>query len=188
VNADTLLKQLADIRSCSQLPVLFTLRDVSEGGEFDGEAGECEMLYRSVLPQVDAVDIEAVNLNVYDALRQEIHHRSITAILSYHNFKMTPDTSDIDKIIAFSGSVSPDIIKIATVCTTPHDALRLLSLPGKHTGQPMAVVGMGEMGKVVRIVAPAFGSLLGYASLTTSVAPGQLTVEDLRAAWKLAGI
>jgi len=188
LSPNALLKQITEIRKQTTQPVLFTLRDECEGGEFNGEDGEREMLYRSILPHVDAVDMEAVNLNVFDALRQEIRHRSITVILSYHNFKETPDTTDLDKIIAFSSSLAPDIIKIATVCATPHDALRLLSLPEKHPEQRMAVVGMGDMGRVVRAVAPAFGSLLGYASITTVVAPGQLTVEELRTAWKLAGI
>jgi 3-dehydroquinate dehydratase-1 len=188
VNAGTLLAQLEEIKERSSLPVLFTLRDVCEGGEFGGEDGEREMLYRAILPYVDAIDIEAVNLDVYGELRQEIRHRSITSILSYHNFKTTPDTTDLDKIIAFTGTVAPDIIKIATVCKTSYDALRLLSLPEKHPEQAMAIIGMGELGRTVRVVAPAFKSVLGYASLNTAVAPGQLSVEELRTAWHLAGI
>lgn len=188
VNIGTLLAQLEEIKKHSSLPVLFTLRDVCEGGEFDGEDGEREMLYRTILPYVDAIDIEAVNLDVYGELRQEIRHRAITSILSYHNFKSTPDTTDLDKIIAFTGTVSPDIIKIATVCNTSYDALRLLSLPEKHPDQPLAIVGMGELGKAVRVVAPAFKSVLGYASLNAAVAPGQLSVEELRAAWNVVGI
>jgi 3-dehydroquinate dehydratase-1 len=188
ITAGTLLEQLEEIKNRCSLPVLFTLRDVCEEGEFSGEDGEREMLYRAVLPYVDAIDIEAVNLNVYGELRQEIRHRSITSILSYHNFTSTPDTTDLDKIIAFTGTVAPDIIKIATVCTTSYDALRLLSLPEKHPGQAMAVVGMGELGRTVRIVAPAFKSVLGYASVNAAVAPGQLSVEELRTAWNLAGI
>ena len=188
VRVEAVLKQLTEIRSKTRLPILFTLRDAAEGGEYDGESGEREMIYRSVLPQVDAVDIEAANLDIFDALRREIRHRAVTSILSYHNFEVTPDTTDLEKMIAFSGALVPDIIKIATVCATSHDALRLLSLPEKHPEQPLAVVGMGEFGRVVRIIGPSFGSVLGYASITAVVAPGQLTVEELRAAWKLAGI
>jgi len=49
---------------------------------------------------------------------------------------------------------------------------------------------MGKYGRITRITAPVFGSVFTYAFTDdkNSAVPGQLTVEGLKTAWKLAGI
>jgi len=184
-DADVFAEQLDILRQQCDVPVLFTLRDRSEGGTYDGPNDERESLYRSVLPHVDAIDIEAVNLAVYEKLREEVRAREITVILSSHNFETTPPAAELEHIVACTETARADVLKIATMCATVADALNLLALPARFPGRKIAIVGMGPMGKPVRAVAAAFGSVLGYASVTEAVASGQLSVKELYTVWQI---
>ena len=57
-----------------------------------------------------------------------------------------------------------------------------------HTGAPVAMLGMGDAGRLTRLVGPACGSFLTFARRGAASAPGQLdlalvaaTVDALRA-------
>ena len=56
-----------------------------------------------------------------------------------------------------------------------------------HTGAPVAMLGMGDAGRLTRLVGPACGSFLTFARHGAASAPGQLdlalvaaTVDALR--------
>ena len=180
-----LIDQLAILREQCDVPLLFTLRDHAEGGGYSGPDAEREALYRAMLPHIDALDIELANAAVYDHLRTEAHERAVTTILSVHTFDLTPPGAELDRIVLAAEPLRPDVIKIATRCATPQEALTLLALPGRYPGRRLAVVGMGPLGRAVRAVAASFGSVLGYAPATEAVASGQLSVKDLHNAWRM---
>ncbi|NLF38404.1 type I 3-dehydroquinate dehydratase [bacterium] len=166
-------------------PVLFTLRDAREGGGYSGTQAARVALYKAALPHVDAVDIELRNAAAAARLRADIAKHGVTLVLSYHNFEATPVARELDAMVAQGVTHHADIVKIATLCRTGSEALRLLALPVKHPGTKIAVVGMGARGRAVRAVAPSFGSVLGYASASRAVASGQLAVSELRHVWRL---
>lgn len=99
-------------------------------------------------------------------------------IRSYHNYTETPSEIELEKII-FQAKRSADFVKIATKVRTYDDALLLLNLLKIH--KDLIVVGMGEIGSLVRILAPKLGSPWTYASLDTNLetAPGQIPVDTL---------
>jgi len=78
---------------------------------------------------------------------------------------------------------NPDIYKIATMCTSETDALKLLLLQQNLKGQNKRhiVLGMGEFGTITRVFGTLWGNELIYAPLTQeeASAPGQLTKEEL---------
>ena len=176
---------LARIVEALPQPVIFTLRDAREGGGFSGDDALRMALYRAALPLVDAVDIECCNAQALAALREEFKAAFVSAILSYHNFEETPADPVLDAVIEQAGSAGADIIKIAALCRTREDLVRLLALPLRYDARTLAVVGMGPYGRAVRAVAPVVGSVLGYASLSNEVAPGQMSVADLRHVWQI---
>ena len=49
---------------------------------------------------------------------------------------------------------------------------------------------MGEKGKISRLLSPTFGAYLTYASVEgeTETAPGQMTIQDMKAAYRVLGI
>jgi len=184
-----LLKEdLIEINKKLNLPILFTLRDRSEGGKFAGSNVQRNEIYSAILELVNAIDIESSLAESVKEIIEIARTKNITIVLSYHNFEKTPEKSELEKIIKKCFDNGADIAKIAAMCETEREAEQLISLTVKHKN--IAVVGMGKYGKVTRITAPAFGSVLTYAFTDNkeSPVPGQLTVKELKEAWELAGI
>jgi len=185
---DSLTRDLQALRTAAGRPLICTLRDVKEGGECCLPLEQRALLLRSALPLVDAVDIELANLPLLALLRDDLARHAITCILSWHDFTATPPDTRLHELLAAARAThapAGTIVKLATHCASAADALRLLALPRAAPNLKLAIVGMGPYGRAVRMVAPAFGSVLGYAALAHAVAPGQLSVADTRAAWRL---
>lgn len=187
ISAKRITATLRSLRSSLNLPFIFTLRDTSEGGRFDGGDDLRRELYRATLPFVDAIDIEIANRSLIAALRAELHHHKTTIIASFHDFSETPSRATLDALIRRGFAAGAHIVKIACHCANLEDAFKLLSLPQRHASSPLAIVAMGPLGRALRMIAPAFGSVLGYAAASAAVAPGQLTISELRHAWQLLG-
>ena len=175
-----IILQLKFVCEKIKVPVLFTLRDKKEGGKFSGNDNERVLIYNSAMPFVDAIDLETINAHCLEKL-ENISDKTI--ILSFHDFKKTLSISELENYIKKANEAKADIIKIAAFCKTKEDSERLLLLPGKFKNLKISVVGMGPFGKKVRKIAPKYGSVLGYASTTSAVAPSQLSVAELREAW-----
>ena len=102
-----------------------------------------------------------------------------TVIISYHNFKKTPDTGELASIIDSAFKDGADIAKVACMVNSPEDNERLLSLvDGKRR---LIVIGMGELGKRTRAEAVIKGAEFTFASLGKGkeAAPGQIDAETL---------
>ena len=169
---------LEELKAKSRYPLMFTLRKASHGGLFRGEEGEREALIRRLLAaQPPFFDLEC---DMRAAFLQDIigkYGHTTKIILSYHNFIETP--ADLESIYAAMAPYKAYSYKIATMCHSTLDALRLLLFA--RTKEKMSVIGMGELGQCTRVLAPVFGSMIGYGSLSESkkTAPGQLTLKDL---------
>lgn len=161
----------------STFPCMFTLRKSSHGGLFNGLEKERQDLIEQLLTLEPAFfDIE------YDTdpefLKKIFEKYSKTRfILSYHNFDQTP--SNLDEIFQSMSKHAAYSYKIATLCLSTNDALRMLLFG--QTYPNLSVIPMGEKGGFARILAPVFGNLLNYAclNLKEQTAPGQLTVDEL---------
>ncbi|MCX7004873.1 MAG: type I 3-dehydroquinate dehydratase [bacterium] len=188
VTTDTLTQDLCALRTSTGRPLICTLRDVKEGGECRLPLEQRALFLRIALPLVDAVDIELANLPLLALLHDDLVRHATTCILSWHDFTATPPDARLHELLAVARAAPAPagvIVKFATHCASAADAVRLLALPQAAPEMQLAVVGMGPYGRAVRMVAPAFGAVLGYAALAHAVAPGQLSVADTRAAWRL---
>lgn len=170
------------LRETLQKPVLLTLRDAQEGGGFTGDNEQRETCISALVPYVDAVDIEVRHAYLVPQLLPLLTDH--LCVLSAHYFDQTPPDSLLSDVIERGCTAGADVIKIAAHCATAQDALRLLSLPGKYPEISLAIVGMGLFGPAMRMIAPQFGSVLGYAPTGAPVAPGQLSLSALRTAWQ----
>ncbi len=105
----------------------------------------------------------------------------VKKIISYHNYQETP--VDLDKIIKNMDQMKPTIYKIATMCNSETDSLKLLLLQQKlHIqNKKHVVLGMGEFGTITRVYGTLWGNELIYAPVTKqeASAPGQLTKQEL---------
>ena len=165
------------------VPVLATLRATSEGGKWGGDDGERLTLYRELLPQVAAIDIE-LGATIRAATVQVARRHRRSVVLSHHDFDRTPPDAELDRVIGQSRAAGADVTKIATLVKSEEDVARLAALFARHAEAPLVVIGMGEIGMKTRIFFPALGSLFTFASLDRATAPGQLklaeTLRDLK--------
>jgi 3-dehydroquinate dehydratase-1 len=109
------------------------------------------------------VDVE---VEASDTFKTEIinaaREKGRQIIISYHDFEKTPERAELDHIISWCSEFDPDVIKIACMVNSERDNARLLGL--LDTEKQMLVIGMGEQGKITRVVAPFLGSLCTLAA------------------------
>jgi len=134
----------------------------------------------AILSGATFVDIEFEATNEYRTeLLEFAHDHQCDVIISYHNYKNTPELDELEKIMLRCFEYGADIAKIATMVNVNRDNSKILSLykaPGR-----LIALGMGELGKITRIVAPFLGAEFTYASLSedNTTAPGQISYEKL---------
>ncbi|MCA8961937.1 MAG: type I 3-dehydroquinate dehydratase [Planctomycetes bacterium] len=128
-----------------------------------------------------------LDLDHQDALLVELaapaSDRPWRSIISHHDFEATPCRSELDRKVDAMVAAGADIVKIATRCRSPRDALRLLDLglDLRDRGQSHVVVGMGPHGVATRVLGPLWSSQWAYApeAPDAASAPGQLTRDTL---------
>jgi len=108
---------------------------------------------------------------------------SALVLMSFHDPAKTPPTAALERIIGNCLREGADAVKIACRVRSSADNARLLGLLDGR--RPLVVVGMGQKGKITRIVAPLIGSLFTYASLRSGkeTADGQIEAGTLREIW-----
>jgi 3-dehydroquinate dehydratase I len=127
------------------------------------------------------VDIE---VEASEGYRREILDKARSngckAIISYHDFDKTPSREELDQIIERCFGNGADIAKISCMSNSARDNARLLGL--LDCGKQLIVLGMGENGRLVRVLAPLLGSAFTYASLESGgeTAPGQMDMLEVK--------
>ncbi|MCK6512850.1 type I 3-dehydroquinate dehydratase [Myxococcota bacterium] len=110
-------------------------------------------------------------------------------ILSHHDYTTTPSEERLAALLAEMKACEPTVIKIATYCQQPEDALRLLrwQVALRREGLRVIVLGMGEHGVITRIFGALWGNEMSFAPPTPkqASAPGQLTREQMEAVFAL---
>jgi 3-dehydroquinate dehydratase-1 len=100
-------------------------------------------------------------------------------IVSFHDHARTPVRHELEGIVDACFRVGADIAKIACMVHSARDNARLLGLLDSH--RKIAIVGMGDKGRITRIAAPLLGSPFTFASLSKGkeTAAGQIDKETL---------
>lgn len=177
-------KMIATLKKQMTKPCIFTCRKKQEGGFFQGtETQRMEIVMEAIKQNFEYVDIELSSIK-----NVQIPKKSKTKIIcSYHNFLKTPSQETLESIINQMHTHRIDIIKIATFVHTNKDIKTLLHiLINKNEDDKMIVIGMGEKGKITRVINPLLGSYLTFASNKNSQsAPGQINVQSMRQIYKL---
>lgn len=116
-------------------------------------------------------------------------------IISYHNYEETPEldriANDVDSFrqLADHGNDREVIFKVSTFCKTPEDSIKLLTLllQFKKQGKKFIILGMGEEGKIVRVISALWGNEMNFAPVSEgeNSASGQLTKEKLEKIFKI---
>jgi len=111
-------------------------------------------------------------------------------IRSHHDFAKIPDGIEIREItssLLSAGPVSP-IIKIACTPEDSADAISIFDLILDDAS--VIAIAMGEFGMWTRVLGPAFGSPLAYASVApgSATAPGQISGEEMASLYRVESL
>ena len=158
-------------------PAILTVRRLDEGGA--RPIGEEERLvqYLALLPAAAAVDIEMRSTKRFGNLLETVRNEKKTAIVSFHDFEATPSLAKLRSIGARARGAGADIVKIAARTETPAEVARLLVLLEEAPG-PLAVMGMGALGRSSRLLFAKSGSVLNYGWLDKPQVPGQWSAKE----------
>jgi 3-dehydroquinate dehydratase-1 len=105
-------------------------------------------------------------------------------LVSWHNFKKTPNESILNKILNQMAKFSKNI-KIVTTARSTNDSSRVLSLYNNASKLNLIAFSMGEHGKMSRILCLFLGSPYTYVSLGKAIAPGQFSLDEIKSIIKI---
>lgn len=173
------------------LPIIGTLRSKAEGGVFEGDENARFELIKTVIENVDYIDIEreSSKKKIYEC--RNIAKKSGTKIIiSSHFFdkKDVPSSKKLKRILKKSFERSADIAKVAFMPDGKEDLLKIYRIALENKMPDICLIAMGDFGKQTRILAPFFGSSLTYGYIDEAAAPGQLSVAQIKRGFRLFGI
>lgn len=169
---------LKQLRSAFPIPMIFTLRSRSQGGQY-AESEEKRLSDIKILAELkpEYLDLEHhISPLFIKGIASDFPE--IKLILSYHNFTETPH--DLENIYQEMRRIPATFYKIAVTAHHSLDALRVLSWVKQGEGNIIAI-SMGAAGQISRILGPLVGSPITFASLDDDQqsAPGQMTAKTL---------
>ena len=178
-------------QAAGSIPIIFTRRAAHEGGEpISIDEAAVITLYEKICASgaVDIIDYElsqsAANLARLRAVSRE---HDVLMIMSYHNFTSTQGAAALVEKLADAEREGADIAKLAVMPQSAGDVLVLLEATLAASGRiqiPLITMAMGAMGAMTRLCGWMVGSAVTFAVGESSSAPGQIPIDDLRAALK----
>lgn len=170
---------LKQLRRICAIPMIFTLRPLSQGGGYPhSEENRLSLLRQLAALKPAYLDLE---YDIPPFFIEEIaaSHPEIKIILSYHNFMETP--ADLDSLYTRLRCPFVHFYKIAVMACSTVDTLRLL-LWAQEKNERIIAISMGSYGQLSRILCPILGIPMTYASLDDGLctAPGQLSAKVLK--------
>jgi 3-dehydroquinate dehydratase I len=168
---------------------VYTLRPKSEGGMFSGsEENRLLWLYRLIEQEPMLVDVEFETLKKNDELADLLEGKKSPLLVSWHDFEKTPPSDYIADLLSEMRNYS-NYVKIVTTAQSIEDSLRLLELYETAIGLSPIFFAMGDAGVISRLLCNIIGNApFTYASLEKIIAPGQLTVQQMKKLYNKMGV
>ena len=136
----------------------------------------------SLLPMATALDWEIAQLSHAKELVRAAKAAGVKVIASAHDFEKTPSLDFMLEREREARAAGADIVKFAFRLQTLDDMMVGVELLRRADG-PMAIMGMGPLGPVSRLLYAQHGSCLVYGYLgETPTAPGQWSAGLFRRA------
>jgi pentafunctional AROM polypeptide len=185
--------QVAALHRATPLPIVFTVRTVSQGGSFPDSAQKeaCDLLDLALRLGVEYVDVE---ITLPQKRIRELNSRkgSSQIIASWHDWSgnmkwngpLVKEKYDIAHELG-------DIIKLVGKATTIQDNFQLHEFVEKASSQPQSkpiiAINMGVEGQMSRVLNTTF-SPVTHPLLPVKAAPGQLSFNQIQKALNLLGL
>ncbi|MBM3896492.1 MAG: type I 3-dehydroquinate dehydratase [Thaumarchaeota archaeon] len=162
-----------------------TLRPKSEGGKFSGNENERLSILKLIAEYNPfLLDVEYNTLRKNKQFTSYIKKTRTDLLVSWHDFKKTPNDSALSKILNQMTKFSKNI-KIVTTAKSTNDSSRVLSLYNNSQKLNLIAFSMGEYGKMSRILCLFLGSPYTYVSLGKAIALGQFSLDEIKSIIKI---
>ena len=178
LNNSNIKKIFANINP--NIKTIATCRQKQYGGHFRNDT----LAQQQILQYANDLGCNYIDIDypIYNQIK--INNLNAKKIISYHNFKNTPDNESLNKIKDDMLQTDADIIKIAVMSNNHNDAKSIYSLLVQEDSKPIITIGMGNYGKITRVVAPILGSYLTFAKIKNSKSkidiPGIIEIDKLQ--------
>ncbi|KAI0027834.1 aromatic amino acid family biosynthesis-like protein [Vararia minispora EC-137] len=184
--------QVAAIRRETAIPLVFTVRTVSQGGAFPDKAVNeaFELMELGLRLGAEYLDVEITwpRERIHELLKRKSGSQ---VIASWHDFKgeMKWGGNAVDITYDVADGIG-DIIKIVGTASSLDDNVDLYAFVKRKTrragSKPILAINMGQPGQMSRILNETF-SPVTHPLLPTKAAPGQLSFKEIQNALSLLG-
>lgn len=188
---DFVTQQVSILRQQTELPIIFTVRTVSQGGSFPDDAPHALLaLYQlGIKLCVEYLDVEITSPDeVLEAVRAARGHTKLVA--SHHDPRGQLSWKNASWIAHYNRALQfGDVIKLVGVAHTVEDNFDLLRFKAKMTSEeapPIIAINMGTVGQLSRVL-NGFLTPVSHPALPFKAAPGQLSAAEIRQALSLVG-
>jgi len=162
-----------------------TLRPKNEGGVYSGSEKE-RMSILKLISEYNPylIDIEYNTLKKNKNLLNYIKKTKTDILVSWHDFKKTPNESQLNKMYNLMKRFSKNV-KIVTTAKSTNDSSLVLSLYHEAKTVNLIAFSMGDYGRISRILCLLLGSPFTYVSLGKAIAPGQFSLSEMKSILKM---
>ncbi len=168
------LKDITQTITEINFPMIITNRIESEGGSFKGSEDERINILKGCADLVEYVDVE---LRTDDIYIEELKDYNAKLIVSYHDFKKTPELNEIYYIVEKEKEMG-DIAKVAFMPNNLDDTLKVLAILSHY--KDTIAISMSDLGSYTRVMASKFNSPITFAAGRDVTAPGQIDIETMK--------
>ncbi|WP_333619965.1 type I 3-dehydroquinate dehydratase [Dietzia sp.] len=178
------------------VPILATYRTPAEEGQPDlrpdpaAESPDVPAAYVRLVaalaaePAIALVDVERSHSLAAEAMAA-CTAAGTPVVLSEHHFEGPLTATEASEAFENMAAAGASVAKLAIMPGSPADVTALMDATARaaaHSPVPLIAIAMGELGRITRVGAPAFGSAATYCTVAAASAPGQVPAAEARAA------
>ncbi|KAI7828202.1 Shikimate dehydrogenase [Gamsiella multidivaricata] len=191
---DHVAQQVSLLRRHSDLPIIFTVRSVSQGGQWpdNDTQGMVSLLKDGLEWGVEYLDVEiGLPRNEIDGVLARRGNTLIVA--SWHDCqgKVAWSSEEMEGQYRLAKSISPDVIKLIGTAKSMKDNFECSEFATNHTAKagdlPLIAMNMGAQGQLSRVL-NNYLTPVTHKLLPVKAAPGQLSARDILTARHIVGL
>lgn len=190
---ESTIDAILEVQKTIQLPLLFTIKDSQEQGNFGGTHEQKKQIALLLLQKnVDFLDLDYnFDIEWFEEIKALKMQTKTQLILSAHFFEGTPSFPSLKNRVQLMQNRGADMVKVAAMPRNQEEVLDILKLAENLHRKKIRyiAISMGSLGKISRVLAPLWGSEFAFApvSIENSSANGQIPEKNLRTIWELLG-